>query len=182
MSSINNVNNWLTSNRICINANKTKYMIFSYSKLLHLTNSKIGSASIEETNNIKFMGIIFDKHLTFKNHIAVIARNISKSVGILFKLSKYLPLAIIKTYYSLINHFLLYGIEVWHGTYANITNKTFILQKNVCRAIHNLPFNIHTTEYFKNSKFLKLTDLHESQISKHVFKCLNLNTNILLQH
>ena len=27
---LNNVNNWLTSNRICINADKTKYMIFSY--------------------------------------------------------------------------------------------------------------------------------------------------------
>ena len=25
--------------------------------------------------------------------------------------------------------FLLYGIEVWHGTYANITNKILILQK-----------------------------------------------------
>ena len=55
---LNNVNNWLTSNRICINADKTKYMIFSYRKLLHLTNIKITSATIEETNNIKFVGII----------------------------------------------------------------------------------------------------------------------------
>ena len=36
---LNNVNNWLTANRICINADKTKYMI-SYRKLLHLTNIK----------------------------------------------------------------------------------------------------------------------------------------------
>ena len=136
---------------MCINADKTKYMILSYKRLLHLTNIKIGSATIEETNNIKLLRIIFDKHLTFKNYVDVIARKISKSVGILFKLSKYRPLEIIKTlYYSLINPFLLYGIEVWHGTYANITNKIFILQKNACRAIHNLPFNTHTTEYFKN--------------------------------
>ena len=46
---LNNVNNWLTSNRICINVDKTKYMIFSYRKLLHLTNIIIGSAAIEET-------------------------------------------------------------------------------------------------------------------------------------
>ena len=109
---LNNVNNWLTSNRICINDDKTKYMIFSYRKLLHLTNIKIGSATIEDTNNIKFLGIIFDKHLTFRHHVDVIARKISKYVGILFKLSKYLPLEIIKTlYYSFINPFLLYGIE-----------------------------------------------------------------------
>ena len=51
-------------------------MIFSYRKLLHLTNIKIGSATIEETK-IKFLGIIFDKHLTFKHHVDVIAQKIS---------------------------------------------------------------------------------------------------------
>ena len=128
-------------------------MILSCRKLLHLTNIKIGSATIEETNDIKFIGIVFDKHLTFKHHVDVIARKISKSVGILFKLSKYLLLEIIKTlYYSLINPFLLHGIEVWHGTYANINNKIFILHKRACRAIHNLPFNTHTIKYFKNAK------------------------------
>ena len=126
---LNNVNNWLTSNRICINADKTKYMI-PCRKLFHLTNINIRFVTIEETNNIKFLGIIFDKHFTFKKHVDVIARKISKSVGILFILSKYLPLEVTKRlYYSLINPFLLYGIEVWHGTYADITNKIFILQK-----------------------------------------------------
>ena len=38
---LNNVNNWLTSNHICINTDKVKYMIFSYRKLFHLTNIKI---------------------------------------------------------------------------------------------------------------------------------------------
>ena len=65
-----------------------------------------------------------------------------------------------------------------HGTYANITNKIFILQKNLL----NLPFNTHTTEYFKNARILKPTDLYESQISKHMFKCLDLNANILPRH
>ena len=157
-------------------------MILSYRKLLHL-HIKIRSATIEETNNIKFLGIIFDKHLTFKHHVDVIARKISKSVGILFKLSKYMPLEIIKIlYYSLINEFIVYGIEVWHGTCANITNKKFILQKKACWVVHNLPFNTHTTEYFKNATFLKLTDLYKSQIFKHMFKCLNLNANILPKH
>ena len=95
------------------------------------------------------------------------------------KLSKYLPLEIIKTlYYSLINPFLLCGIEVWHGTYANITNKILILQKKECKVIHSLPVNTHTTEYFKNANILKL----ESQISKHMFKCLNVIAHILPKH
>ena len=59
-------------NRICINADKTKYMIISHRKLIDLTNIKIKSATIEETNNIKLLGIIFHKHLTFKNDLDVI--------------------------------------------------------------------------------------------------------------
>ena len=75
------MNNWLISNRICVNDDKTKYMIFSYRKQIHLTNIKIGTATLEETNNIKFLGIIFDKHLTFKNHVDVTVRKTSKSVN-----------------------------------------------------------------------------------------------------
>ena len=107
--------------------------MFLYRKQLHFTNIKIGSATIKETNNIKVMGIIFDKRLRFTNHVDVMAQKISKSEGVLFKLSKYLSLEIIKTLcYSLINPFLLHEIEIWHGTYANITNKIFILQKKSC--------------------------------------------------
>ena len=47
-------------------------------------------------------------------------------------------------------------------------------------AIHNLALNSHTTEYFKNAK--KITDLYESQISKHMSKCFNLKAKILPKH
>ena len=64
-------------------------------------------------------------------------------------------------------------------------NYNYII-KQIINSIHlystYLPFNTHTTEYFKNAKILKLTDLYESQISKHMFKCLNLNANILSRH
>ena len=74
-------------------------MIFSYRKQIHLTNIKFHlQLYIKETNNIEIYGIIFDKHLTFKNHADMIAQKISKSVGILFKSSRYSPLAIINTF------------------------------------------------------------------------------------
>ena len=47
---LNNVNNWVTSNRISTIADKTKYMIFTCGKLLHLTNIKFGSVTIEIGN------------------------------------------------------------------------------------------------------------------------------------
>ena len=38
------------------------------------------------------------------------------------------------------------------------------------------------TNTLKMQKKIKLSDLYESQISKHMFKCLNLNANSLPKH
>ena len=73
---LNNIKNWITSHRICIDADKTQYMIYSHTKnydsylilKLDLQQQKKWNYFIEVTNNIKFLEIIFDKHLTFKNH------------------------------------------------------------------------------------------------------------------
>ena len=125
---------------------------------------------------------LYDKHLTFKHHVDVISRKISKSVGILFKLSKYLPLEILKTLYYSSIHFYYTELKFWHGTYVNITNKIFILQKRpagpsiICLSILTQPNTL------KIAKMLKLTYLYKSQISKHMLKCLNLNDNILPKH
>ena len=61
---LSNIGDWLTTNLIYLIADKTKYVIFSYKK----TIIKKNSATVEG-NNIQFLGIIFDKHLAFKNHV-----------------------------------------------------------------------------------------------------------------
>ena len=52
--------NRLTSETICINADKAKYTRFSHRKQQHYSDIKIGSSTMEETNNIKFLEIILN--------------------------------------------------------------------------------------------------------------------------
>lgn len=80
-------------------------------------------------------------------------------------------------YSSIIHPYLTYGIEAWHGTFKNHTNKIFILQKKAIRAINNLDFNSHTNEYFILNQILKLEDQYRFQISAYIFKLLNSNTD-----
>ena len=47
------LNRWLKSNKISINADKTKYMLFSYNKNVNLQIIKIGSNKIKETSVTK---------------------------------------------------------------------------------------------------------------------------------
>ena len=171
---LNKINNWLISNKLCLNDEKTKYMLFSYRKQIQLPDIKIGNYKILQTECTKFLGIFIDNNLTFKNHISYIRQKISKSIGVLYKLNKYLPSSVLyKLYYALVFPYFLYGIEAWHATYDNITKPLFILQKKTIRAINNLEYRAHTNNYFKSSSILKLPDLFNYQTLKYFHKTLN---------
>ena len=56
----------------------------------------------------------------------------AKSIGLFYKLNRFLPETILKTLYTSLIHplYLSYGIEAWHGIYQNNTSKIFVPQKN----------------------------------------------------
>ena len=50
---------------------------------------------------------------------------VAKSIGLLYKLNRFLPETILKTLYtSLIHPYLSYGNEAWHEIYQNNTSLT----------------------------------------------------------
>ena len=103
---------WLKSNKISINADKTKYMLFSYGKDVNFPDISVGNYIINETSVIKFLNIHLDKKLNFVNHMTEMSMKVAKSIGFLYKLNRFLPETILKTLYtSLIHLYLSYGIE-----------------------------------------------------------------------
>ena len=48
----------------------------------------IDDETIDEVKNIKFLGVIIDKKLTWKYHINFVARNISRVIDIMVKAKK----------------------------------------------------------------------------------------------
>jgi len=175
-SELAKINTWLLSNKISTNIEKTKYMCFSYNSTTHLPPIYLGNNIINETQSIKFLGLHFDKHLTFKQHVAHIASKISKSLGILYKLKHYMPQPALKLlYFSLIHPYYSYGIEAWHGTTNSTTDKLFIMQKRAIRSINNLSYNEHTNAFFKQNNILKLADLYNFQLLVFMFNILHTN-------
>ena len=59
------LNRWLKSNKISNNADRTKYMLFSYNKIANFKTMKIVNNKINETSVTKFLGIHLDKKLNF---------------------------------------------------------------------------------------------------------------------
>ena len=174
---LSHIYNWLVSNKIVVNENKSRYMILSYSNKLSFRNDiLIGNKTIENVQTVNFLGIHIDCNLKFNNHVDHIASKISKSLGIMYKVKFLFPTNIlILLYYCLIQPYFDYCIESWFGTSITNINKLCVLQKKAIRIINNLSFCSHTSNYFKLNSILKLNDYHSLQICSYLFKVLNFN-------
>ena len=123
---------WLYINKLSLNISKSKYMIFHHSRRKieqNTLNLKLHNIDIERVTSFKFLGIVFDENLTWKYHISMITKSISRSVGILCKLKHYVPIYVLKILYnSLIVAHINYGLLVW-----GYNNKQIVLlQKKLC--------------------------------------------------
>ena len=66
--------------------------------------------SLERVNSTKFLGIIIDQTLTWKNHIDAISKTISRNIGMLGKLKQYVIGYILYSLYcTLVLPYVSYG-------------------------------------------------------------------------
>ena len=79
---------------------------------------------LEQVDNIKFLGVYIDQHLTWKTHVNFFAAKISKSVGLLYKAKCYLPSKSLRTlYYALIYPYLTYCNSIWASIMSPTCNE-----------------------------------------------------------
>lgn len=178
-SELINVHKWLNSNKIKININKSNFIFFSYRKLNSIPPINFANSAITQTSYTKFLGLTIDQHLRYQQHIKLLASKLSKSLGILYRLNSFFPSNILKTlYFSLFHPYLNYAIDSWYGAPEYAVETIKVLQRKAIRAIFNLPYNEHTTRYFKEAKILKLEDIYKLNICSTVFTSLTSNNNI----
>ena len=179
------LNIWLNINCLSLNISKTNFIIFHpYNKpLKHHITLKISKA-IMENDHIKYLGVIIDSHLNWKQHILNISKKLSRCIGILCKLRPFLNINNLKNiYYSLFYSHLLYSIQVWGSACFSEINKILVLQKRVLRIITyndtlpSVPGPLYPTDsLFYKLEILKIQDVFQLQVSKFIFDCLYLNT------
>ena len=131
----------------------------------------VNNTRISKTDQAKFLGIIIADNLSWQPHINYISKKISKSIGIMYKLSKYLnKTALISLYYSLIYPYIIYCNEVWGLGYASHRMKLFILQKRAIRLICHASRDAPSNPLFKDLKILKINDINSHLITILMFK------------
>ena len=176
---------WLNVNRLALNIGKTNFVIFrGYRKPSnHNVTLLMNKKAIEQKSYIKYLGILIDEHLNWKEHISSTTKKISRSVGIICKLRLCLNSSLLLTlYYSLVYSHLNYGIHAWGSANKTELEKILVLQKKAVRAMTgNRWYHSHidpgplasSNPLFKKLSILKVEDIYKLNIGKFIFSCLS---------
>ena len=174
-SELENVNNWLKRNKILLNVDKTKYIVFSHTSFYNLPSIQINNTEIECVKSTRFLGLILDHNLRFHEHVNMGSAKISRSLGVFSRINKFLPRTVmILLYYSLIHPCFTYAIEAWFGSPCYVRDKMIMLHKRAVRVITCSDYFAHTAELYRDLKFLNVQSIYRLNVGCHMFKTLTV--------
>ena len=118
--------NHTQANNLVVNTARTVALIIT-PQLHHSIPSANDKSSINFTFNnqivqpstsAKYLGITIDNKLSFKQHIILLENRVARSVGIIAKVSYYLPFnTLIILYHAFVHSQLLYALPKWACIY-----------------------------------------------------------------
>ena len=123
---LSQINGWFLANKLSLNVEKTKYMLFhkcidQENIPLKLSLLQLNSNVIERESSLKFLGVILDEHLTWEKHMQLVENKVSKNVGVLYKASKLINSKCLPSiYFSFIHSYINHANIAWAST--NKTN------------------------------------------------------------
>ena len=81
---------------------------------LQLSTTTFNNIEIKSKNSVKFLSIIIDKNLTWKNHIEVIENKFSKNIVVLYTARHLLDFKnLLKISFSFIHVYISYANIAW---------------------------------------------------------------------
>ena len=140
-SELAKVKKWCDINKLSINMGKTNFITKSIRKRdmeisLNISNNDGSSHTLERKQCIKYLGVMIDDSLTWKYHIAFVCSRLSRNIGIISKLRRYLSIQQLKQiYYNLTYPYISYSILAWGSVYKTHTKKFQVKQNHIVRLI-----------------------------------------------
>lgn len=158
-NAVTSIITWLNNNNLRINLGKTQIMHFGHKKPSSKMEVQYQKNKINDVDSAKFLGLIIDRQLNWKDHIEGLCKKISSSSYALYKLAPTVNTdALLTAYHGLVASVLRYGIIFW----GNSTNReaAFKAQKRSIRAMFRLQVTDSCEPFFKKYKILTLPSMY----------------------
>ena len=169
---LENVTKWLNANRLTVNMKKTHYMVFHRAKLKTTGQDVVmQNSALTCVTTTKFLGVIIDHKFKWNDHITYVKRKISKSIGILYKIRRFLNMnTLIQMYHSFVFPYLIYCVEIWGNASTIHLDPLKKIQKKSFRAITFSEFSAPSEPLFQRSNILNFDKLVFQRICLMMFK------------
>ena len=149
-------------------------MIFDNRKVSSDLHVSMNGINIERVYVTKFLGVLIDCKLSWKDHIKNVSKKLSKSIAVIRKASFVLSSeALLNLYCALFLPYLNYCVEVWGNTYQTNIAPIYLIQKKIIRIICKVSYLEHTSPIFNKLKLLKFPQIVEYQTGIFMFKAYN---------
>ena len=106
------ITNWFQSNLLTVNCNKTHFMQFLTKKQNERKIQIIAPNSIKTIiSSTKFLGLIIDNTLSWKDHIAALTSKVNKACYAIIVIKPFMSVDILRMiYFSYVHSVMSYGI------------------------------------------------------------------------
>ena len=174
---------WCARWRISVNADKSALVKFSRSRTT-TANIHFQGTQVPNVNSTKYLGVIIDKNLSYKEHITHAINKAKKSMGILSKITRSSSLTItnkLLLYRQVIRPTLLYASPVWaYSGLANITRlQTF--QNITLRRLTNSPWFVRNSIIHRDAQTPPIIDIIYDLATKFFEDAMNHENTEILQ-
>lgn len=156
-----------------LNVTKSSFILYSLRENLKL-NITLNDECIAQKDHIKYLGIILDRRLSWKNHIEMISKKMSQGLGILARLKHFASKSILKSvYHSFIISHAKYGLENWSSASKCSKKRIEIIIKKAVRIISDKPYNFPSLPCFCDMKLLSFPLMEQECKFIFFFKLMN---------
>ena len=169
------ITKWLEVNKLALNIDKTQYIIFDnldYNDRIYLdTESRM---YIDESKVVKYLGLMVDHKLSFKDHIEYIKKKIIKRIGAMYRSSSLLPIKYRKMF---ANALMLPNFDYLDIIYSKACktklNELDILYKKVAKIALGVPTSERSLKVYSEMKWLPLHLRRQLHMSAYMFRIIN---------
>lgn len=173
---------WSERNKLTVNANKTKAILFRPKNRNVFINEDIryNNSVVDIVSSFKILGVVFTEQMSWDAQVDYIVHKLSRAVG-LTNINKHTFPTQVKVliYNALFHSHIKYCHLVWGTTTLRNMHKIHRLQKKMLRIISNVPYDHPSLPLFQKHNIMAIHDMYAYHLALAYKKEIRNNVSFL---
>ena len=177
-SSTSDINDWMTTNKLKMNNDKTEIIVcgtLAKRKQVNFDSVTIGSESIALSNEVKDLGVFIDSGLSFDQHVSFLRKSCYFQLR---KISSIRPFISEQSAKQLAVSLILSKLDYCNCLFFDMTEENFhklqLLQNHAARVVMKAKKRSSASALLKELHWLPVKQRVLYKIALLVFKCINV--------